>query len=540
MPAFSLRPLARAEYGTLPGLQREEKTDRMPRLWPFAVRVQPLPQTDLAEVSLKASAPTSYAGQSLLRKIAESAAATVREDLPSSHATHRTFSDGGLSSGSEHEPNSLCLAAMVNEFIEEDEKRFERRGQCTCEYGTCDGFSCLASDEEIDGCDTGELLKILQALTKCASSSERRLLAEVTAIVQAVREDDDGESLCSPAREDCSGSCLRRLVMSRLRENGYNAAICKARWDHSRGFPGGDYEYIDVISDLPYGRDRLLIDLDLRGQFQIARPTAQFSACLKVVPTVFVGRSDRLQQLVDLMTDATKRSLKRRSMPLPPWRKVEYMRAKWIAPYRRTTNEVPLSGHAAGCLAHLAKKGVAHGEIAEVTRMSQKQEVGPMPQFLEKGQRPAQVLSARRSADSGVFSSAESTPVADLRIRMPAVDAVIFAGRVVPVGDLEERVRGGMAALRSAGIPAMGDSSTQCEVGEPVTAAVQSELSHALDNVSGPVQTKQGAPKNAAHSEWQLPLVKPRESRQGKVTAGLAAILKESGSAKQATSPSQQ
>jgi len=109
------------------------------------------------------------------------------------------------------------------------------------------------------------------------------------------------------------------------------------------GLPGGDYEYIDVVfpgeagsSVLP--RERVIVDLDFRAQFQVARPTPQCEAALLAAPVVFVGRAERLQQLVDALSDACRASLKGQGMHLPPWRKGEYLRAKWLAPYKRTTN----------------------------------------------------------------------------------------------------------------------------------------------------------------------------------------------------------
>ncbi len=184
--------------------------------------------------------------------------------------------------------------------------------------------------------------------------TERILLSEVTKALNAAAKEtttnkqrgastiDDDEAV--PAG-DCSSSSPRRAVMKHLRSSGYNAAICKSRWDHAGGFPGGDYKYIDVIlfESSPIGgkssESRLLIDTGFRMQFEIARPTKQYNALVQALPTIFVGRGDRLQQIVNLMSDSVKASLKKRGMPLPPWRKPEYMRAKWFSSYKRTTNQ---------------------------------------------------------------------------------------------------------------------------------------------------------------------------------------------------------
>lgn len=91
----------------------------------------------------------------------------------------------------------------------------------------------------------------------------------------------------------------------------------------------GEYEYIDVI----IGKERVVVDVDFRSEFEIARPTKIYKAILHTLPYVFVGKCDRLQSIVAIASEAAKLSLKKRCMHVPPWRKVEYVRAKWLSPY---------------------------------------------------------------------------------------------------------------------------------------------------------------------------------------------------------------
>jgi uncharacterized protein (TIGR01615 family) len=177
----------------------------------------------------------------------------------------------------------------------------------------------------------GELSEILQELISSMNVTERILLSEVNK---------------AKVKEVGTTSCLKRQVMKHLRTGGYNAAICKSRWDHAGSFPGGDYEYIDVIFESVTGKsERVLIDVDFKAQFEIARPTSCYNAVVQILPTVFVGRADRLLQIVNIMSDGVKLSLKKRGMHLPPWRKPEYMRAKWFSMYRRTTNDTVFKTH---------------------------------------------------------------------------------------------------------------------------------------------------------------------------------------------------
>ncbi|KAL3696101.1 hypothetical protein R1sor_010177 [Riccia sorocarpa] len=248
------------------------------------------------------------------------------------------------SSGSEHEINSVCLAEMVHDFMEEDESEVGKCGRvrCNCENTSTCGDCSLSTDSEDKSSFGGELAEVLQGLVPSVSFTERAIFNLVTAAVQEWNDDVELGSDEEPSR-----TLLMRHVMGSLRSSGYNAAICKSRWEHAGGFPGGDYEYIDVI--LGHGlsfsatatTERIIIDMDFRTQFEIVRPTPQFVALLQSVPKVFVGKSDRLQQIVNILCDAAKRSLKKNGMPLPPWRKPEYIRAKWFSSYRRTTNESP-------------------------------------------------------------------------------------------------------------------------------------------------------------------------------------------------------
>ncbi|KAJ4832593.1 hypothetical protein Tsubulata_023323 [Turnera subulata] len=47
---------------------------------------------------------------------------------------------------------------------------------------------------------------------------------------------------------------------------------------------------------------------------------------------IFIRIPDRLGQMVSIVVEAAKQSLKKKGMPVPPWRKPEYMRAKWLSP----------------------------------------------------------------------------------------------------------------------------------------------------------------------------------------------------------------
>lgn len=93
-----------------------------------------------------------------------------------------------------------------------------------------------------------------------------------------------------------------------------------------------EHKYIDVIVE---GEERVIIWIDFRSEFEIARSTRNYRRLLEMVPTIFVGRSDRLLQIVDVMSEALKKSMKKEGLHIPPWRKSKYMRSKWVSPHQR-------------------------------------------------------------------------------------------------------------------------------------------------------------------------------------------------------------
>lgn len=223
----------------------------------------------------------------------------------------------------EPEPTSVCLAAMVNDFLENDTNTMKtNRSRFAFDDGLSNGEEGSKSSIRDD------LVAVLHSSADCIP--ERILLSEVTKAVAALNVGK------------CAGDGdLTRHVVRHLRRVGHSAGLCKSRWDHSLGFPGGEYEYIDITFEGPSGKfERIMIDVDFQAQFEIARPTAQYDALVQALPSVFVGRHEQLLWIVNVMSDAVKLSLKKRGMHLPPWRKPEYMRAKWFSSYKRTTTDI--------------------------------------------------------------------------------------------------------------------------------------------------------------------------------------------------------
>ncbi|XP_057459150.1 uncharacterized protein LOC130749800 [Lotus japonicus] len=242
---------------------------------------------------------------------------------------HRQLS--GVSSGSEHsgDGDSPCLSELVHGFLEDNSG-----DDCDCDSDipVMNEFDSERVDSVAERADSVEDLLRLNAASTTVEDGYKNLLqqhvSEAVVKFSFVREMSD--------------SLFRRNVMSFLRENGHNAAICKTRWESSGGgITAGNYEFIDVVRSGPSTwQSRYFVDVDFAGQFEIARPTSRYSEILSFVPGVFVGTAEEVKRTVSVLCGAAKRCFKSRGRNLPPWRKNRYMQNKWFGPYRRTVNPV--------------------------------------------------------------------------------------------------------------------------------------------------------------------------------------------------------
>ncbi|XP_010247442.1 PREDICTED: uncharacterized protein LOC104590465 [Nelumbo nucifera] len=229
-----------------------------------------------------------------------------------------------VSSGSEHEgDDSPCLSDLVYGFLEDNAEVRQQEDRSD-------------SDHDFSGSERTDVIEDLENAMMVDGGDSFRLL-----LVSTVSKAVEMFSCLRPNK-----AAFRRQVMVYLRDSGYNAGICKTKWDSSGGVTAGSYEFIDVVrseGSASQQQQRYFVDVDFAGEFEIARPTAHYEKLLELLPRVYVGRSEQMRRIVRLMCDAAKRSLKSKGLHLPPWRKNRYMQAKWFGPYKRTVNQVPAS-----------------------------------------------------------------------------------------------------------------------------------------------------------------------------------------------------
>lgn len=210
------------------------------------------------------------------------------------------------------------LAVMVSDFLENN--------------GSYGADSWCSSDGESG---FSELLHLADKISFFKRSVDQ-YESDLQSVVQSLLLSMGGTDLQLVKSGLCNGSCIRDSLVKLLRSSGYDAAVCASKWQGINKVPGGDHEYIDVLNYLNDGStERVIIDIDFRSHFEIARAVESYDKILKSLPVAFVGSLIKLEQFLQVMAEAARVSLKQNSMPLPPWRSLAYLQAKWLSPYQR-------------------------------------------------------------------------------------------------------------------------------------------------------------------------------------------------------------
>lgn len=76
---------------------------------------------------------------------------------------------------------------------------------------------------------------------------------------------------------------------------------------------------------------RLIVDIDFKSQFELARPTPTYKELTNILPHIFVGTEDKLNKIISILCSAAKQSLRERGLHIPPWRTITYMQSKWLS-----------------------------------------------------------------------------------------------------------------------------------------------------------------------------------------------------------------
>ncbi|XP_076917380.1 uncharacterized protein LOC143577431 [Bidens hawaiensis] len=223
------------------------------------------------------------------------------------------------SSGSEHSANYNSvtdLSDLVDSFFE---------GESNGGDDHVDEMECDRKVESYYGVDTDTMEMLVDLIGGGGDDDcEKRVICY------------EVEKVCRNV-EDCSSDGFKRQLMTGLRHRGFDAGLCKSRWEKTGSHPAGEYEYIDIL----ISGTRYIIEVSFGSEFTIARPTKTYQSLLETIPKITIIKPNELKKLVRLMCAAMRDSLKSRDIMVSPWRKNSYMQAKWLASYKRTTNHVP-------------------------------------------------------------------------------------------------------------------------------------------------------------------------------------------------------
>ncbi|XP_057751455.1 uncharacterized protein LOC130969643 [Arachis stenosperma] len=145
--------------------------------------------------------------------------------------------------------------------------------------------------------------------------------------------------------EKTTTSNLKTWLVKRLKMDGFNASLCQTSWPTSLGCPAGEYEYIEVIVEGDKNSEvRVIVDIDFRCQFELARPTEYYKEMTESLPVVFVGSEKKLCNIISLMCSAAKKSLREKGLHVPPWRTTRYMQSKWLCRSHPNNNTATTEG----------------------------------------------------------------------------------------------------------------------------------------------------------------------------------------------------
>ncbi|KDP20978.1 hypothetical protein JCGZ_21449 [Jatropha curcas] len=248
-----------------------------------------------------------------------------------------------------HDQAPSSFSDMVFGFLEESEESFQSSPGSDQDCREIEEVD--EEDEERENGNVGEdknfwenQHQLLQA-TLCRTSSLESGIRNITK--EAIKEIQMAGTICGCGRPMAGGcrNCLMSEVSSRLRNAGYNSAICKSKWRSSPDIPSGEHTFLDVIdnSSSKKGEVRVIIELNFRAEFEMAKASEEYNKLVRRLPEVFVGKVERLNNVIKIICLAAKKCMKEKKMHLGPWRKQRYMQAKWLSSCERRTSMPAIS-----------------------------------------------------------------------------------------------------------------------------------------------------------------------------------------------------
>ncbi|KAK9678053.1 hypothetical protein RND81_11G185000 [Saponaria officinalis] len=126
--------------------------------------------------------------------------------------------------------------------------------------------------------------------------------------------------------------CVRQGVYDHLYNAGFTVLVRKSKWKTCRKIPSGQHTYLEVAENSISNKEeaRVIIELNFRAEFEMGRASQEYNQLIKKLPQVYVGKQEKLRKIIKVLCSAAKKCMKDKKMHLAPWRKNEYMQAKWL------------------------------------------------------------------------------------------------------------------------------------------------------------------------------------------------------------------
>ncbi|XP_057792562.1 uncharacterized protein LOC131009285 [Salvia miltiorrhiza] len=140
---------------------------------------------------------------------------------------------------------------------------------------------------------------------------------------------------CSCRKTAAAVSCARcglKEMSTLLQNDGFDCVVCVSKWKSSSQIPAaGQHTYLEVVESggSKKGDMRVIIELNFRAEFEMAKSSQEYKKLVAKLPELFVGKIERLRNLVKILCGACKKFMEERKMYVAPWRKHKYMQAKW-------------------------------------------------------------------------------------------------------------------------------------------------------------------------------------------------------------------
>ncbi|KAA3455645.1 Pesticidal crystal cry1Ag [Gossypium australe] len=183
--------------------------------------------------------------------------------------------------------------------------------------------------------------QLLEATLRRTSSLESRIR---NAAKEALNDGRGPGNVCGCGKsmaESCR-VCVMREVCCRLQNAGFNTAVCSSKWRSAAHIPSGKTcmgaQVFGCHRGIKKGGSRVIIELNLRAQFEIARASDDYNRLVQRLPQIYVGKVERLNNLIKILCLAAKKCMKEKKLHMGPWRKHSYMQVKWLRFCERNTS----------------------------------------------------------------------------------------------------------------------------------------------------------------------------------------------------------